>query len=351
MRSPPWIPPLAAALAALLLALASPAEAEPRNVLVEVFGAPECLPCVQARAAAVTVAAENGSAVTWTEYHVSTTSPLGGPGPDARALEYGSPSLPTVLVDGMVVAPTGAGLESDLRAAVAAALAVPSPLTLDALFFFDPDSRIGSVIVDVTATEDIVDSSHGEIRAVVVEHPAAWCCGANNESVWPRAARILLAPIPLGVMTAGERQARQVDFEFDASWNADALAGLAFVQRVSDRSVLQAVEGERAVSLPPLPPLPNDPDLATLFPTRPNPAPGAAALEFFLPQRDWARLRILDVRGALVRELTNGPRTAGRHPFQWDGADWRGQPRATGVYFVVLETSTVRKTTRLTLLR
>lgn len=348
-RSP--LRPRAARFAALLLALASPAGAEPRTALIEVFGAPECAPCAEARAAAVTVAAEAGSTATWTEYHVATPSPLGGPAQDARALQYGSPALPGVFVDGMAVAPTAAGLEADLRAAVAAARTVPAPLTLDALFFFDPDSRIGSVIVDVTAVEDIADASHGEIRVVIVENPADWCCGAGGESSWPRVARLLLAPIPLGVMSAGERQARQVDFDLDAAWNPDALTGLALVQRVSDRSVLQAVEGRDAGTLPPLPPLPNNPGVITLFPAVPNPAQGLARLEFFLPEPAWAQLRILDVRGALVRELTDGPRTAGRHPFAWDGTDWRGERRAAGVYFVVLETSTVRKSRRLTLLR
>jgi hypothetical protein len=342
--------PCAILIAALAGAI-PPSAAEPRTALIEVFGSPECAPCAEARAAAATIAAENGAAVTWTEYPVATASPLGGADADARFVQYGSPSLPAVFVDGMTVALTGAGPEADLRAAVAAARALPSPLELDALFFFEPESRIGSVIVDVTAQEAIDDVTHWEILPVVVEDPAQWCCGAGGESSWPRVARMRIPPVPLGVASPGERQARQVDFQFDAAWSAGDLTGLALVQRVSDRTVMQAVEGRLAGTLPPLPPLPNDPDSTSLLPPRPNPALGAATLEFFLPEPGWAQLRILDVRGALVRELTAGPRTAGRHPFFWDGTDWRGRPRATGVYLVVLETSTVRTTRRLVLLR
>jgi len=347
----PRLPASLAAAFAALLALALPAGAQPRTALIEVFGSPECLPCAQARFAAATVSDENDSLATWTEYHVGTSSPLGGLGQDIRLQSYGSPPIPTVFVDGMPVVPSGSGLVQDVRDAVAAALTSPPPLEMTAQFFFDPDSRIGSVIVDVTATQDIPVASHHDIRVVVLEDPVDWCCGAMNAAEWPRVARLLLEPIRLVAMTAGERQAHQVDFDLDPSWNADNLGGLAFVQRISDRAVVQAAEGSNAGTLPPLPPRPSDPERITLFPTAPNPTAGIARLEFFLPEPAWTQIRILDVRGALVRELTQGQRTAGRHPLSWDGRDAQGRRQAAGIYFVVLETSTVRKTRRLTLLR
>jgi hypothetical protein len=344
------LPAALAAILAALLAPASPAGASPRTALIEVFGAPDCLPCLQARAAAATVAAENDSLVTWTEYHVGTASPLGGLAQDIRAQSYGSPSLPAIFVDGTPLIPSGAGLEKDLRNAVTASLAAPAPLELKATFAFEPISGLGSVLFDLTATENIPEVSHDDIRVVILEDPMDWCCGVNNESVWPRVARLLLAPIPLAAMNSGDQQSSEVFFDLDPSWNPDNLHGLVFVQRISDRAVLQAVEGRNAGTLPPLPPTPDDPDVITLFPNRPNPARGFVRVEFFLPHPAWAKVRILDVHGALVRQLTEGQRTAGSHPLNWDGTDARGRRQGAGVYFVVLETSTVRKTKRLTLL-
>lgn len=342
----------AAFLAALPLALAAaPATAASRSALIELFGAPECAACAEARAAAAAIAAENPGRVTWTEYVVQTASPLGGAGSDSRALQYGSPSLPALFVDGMAVVPTGAGLESDLRDAVAAALAVAAPLELAAQLFFAPESHLGSVIVDVTATEDIAEPTHAEVRVVIVEDPADWCCGPAGETSWPRVSRLPMNPLPLGVELAGDRFSQQVYFDLDPEWNEDRLAGLVFVQRASDRSVLQAAEGKDAGTLPPLPIVPDDPDRVTLFPCRPNPAPGLTRIPFYLPEGDYAQLRILDVRGALVRELTAGQRAEGQHLLLWDGTDSQGRRRAPGMYLAVLETSTVRTTQRVVLLR
>jgi flagellar hook assembly protein FlgD len=45
-------------------------------------------------------------------------------------------------------------------------------------------------------------------------------------------------------------------------------------------------------------------------------------------------VRIYDVSGRLVRELHEGPLTAGAHRFRWDGRDAKGRGLAGGVYFL-----------------
>jgi len=62
-------------------------------------------------------------------------------------------------------------------------------------------------------------------------------------------------------------------------------------------------------------------------------------------------LRIFDVRGALVKTLTDENLTAGRTPIRWDGRDDRGRAVASGIYFVHYESKGVRMTRRAVLLK
>lgn len=70
---------------------------------------------------------------------------------------------------------------------------------------------------------------------------------------------------------------------------------------------------------------------------KPNPAHGATALQYSLPQTGTVRLAVYGLRGELVRTLVNGALEAGRHTVTWDGRDERGHVSASGAYFVRLE--------------
>lgn len=338
--------------AALLLALAAGrAAAEPRTALIEVFGAPEDSASVAAFDAAAGVAGENSDRISWTQYDVQTASPLGTPSSTDRFTEYGAPRIPIAFVDGEPVIPTGAGIEADVRSYVATSLANPAPLKLDGLFFFDPISNIGSVIVDVAATGSLPEATHDEIRILILEDPVIWCCGPGNEQTWPRVARLTLDPVPLGVAVPGDRFTQQIDFDFDPSWNADHLTGMVIVQRASDHSVIQTAEGRNAGTLPPIPDIPDDPGGTTLFPCRPNPALDYTRISFYVPEREFAKVLVMDVRGAQIRELSAETWNQGDHLLTWDALDSKGRRPASGVYLIVLETARVRTTQRVVLLR
>ncbi|HEV8481800.1 MAG TPA: kelch repeat-containing protein [Candidatus Eisenbacteria bacterium] len=74
---------------------------------------------------------------------------------------------------------------------------------------------------------------------------------------------------------------------------------------------------------------------ARVLPVIPNPSRSAMKLFFEAPQTVAARIAVFAPNGRLVRELWNGPATAGQHQAEWDGADAQGTPVAAGVYFYV----------------
>ncbi len=81
-----------------------------------------------------------------------------------------------------------------------------------------------------------------------------------------------------------------------------------------------------------------DPSRVVMAAASPNPSAGPSALTFSLPARTTASLRLYDVRGALVRELQDGPLEAGIHRRAWDGRAADGAPAGPGVYFAELRT-------------
>lgn len=85
-----------------------------------------------------------------------------------------------------------------------------------------------------------------------------------------------------------------------------------------------------------------NPDLAfALHAPRPNPASlsrGAVEIAFSLPKGGAAQVRLYDIRGRLVKTLTDGTEFApGRHTVQWDGRDAGGGKVGSGIYFVQLK--------------
>jgi hypothetical protein len=84
---------------------------------------------------------------------------------------------------------------------------------------------------------------------------------------------------------------------------------------------------------------------------RPNPARGNASLGFSLPASGRVRLEIVDVRGRLVRLITDDWSDAGPREFVWDGRDQAHRTTAAGVYFVRLVDGNRVETRKLTRLR
>jgi hypothetical protein len=77
------------------------------------------------------------------------------------------------------------------------------------------------------------------------------------------------------------------------------------------------------------------------LPVTPNPSTGPTAFHFYLPEgaalAAAPRLRIYDVRGRLVREISLAAALSGPNGAAWDGLDRDGRAAHTGMYVARLE--------------
>jgi hypothetical protein len=115
----------------------------------------------------------------------------------------------------------------------------------------------------------------------------------------------------------------------------DAASAKAFNSRQAisalNRPLLTVYYTEAPTGTAPLSPA------ARLFPVHPNPFNPAATIRYSVPAATRVRLAVYDVRGRLLRVLTDGMVTAGTHESVWRGEDVRGTRVASGVYLVRLE--------------
>jgi hypothetical protein len=93
------------------------------------------------------------------------------------------------------------------------------------------------------------------------------------------------------------------------------------------------------------------PRVAVLYQNYPNPFNPSTSIEFSLPARERVSLKVFDVSGRLVRTLVDGPLSDGIHRYTWDGHNERGASVASGVYFYVLRSESIRQSRKAVLLR
>ncbi|HER43603.1 MAG TPA: T9SS type A sorting domain-containing protein [Candidatus Eisenbacteria bacterium] len=93
------------------------------------------------------------------------------------------------------------------------------------------------------------------------------------------------------------------------------------------------------------------PRVAVLYQNYPNPFNPSTSIEFSLPARERVSLKVFDVSGRLVRTLVDGPLPDGNHRYAWDGRNERGAAVASGVYFYVLRSESIRQARKAVLLR
>jgi hypothetical protein len=83
----------------------------------------------------------------------------------------------------------------------------------------------------------------------------------------------------------------------------------------------------------------------------PNPFNPSTTIRYELPSASLIELAVYDVQGRLVRTLASGPAAAGPHQTAWNGRDQRGNPVASGVYYLRLAASGETMTRKMVLLK
>ena len=91
--------------------------------------------------------------------------------------------------------------------------------------------------------------------------------------------------------------------------------------------------------------------LARLGQNHPNPFNPTTEIEFSVPERASASLRVYDTSGQLVATLVEGTVDAGTTRVEWNGLDWRGRAAASGVYFYRLVIPGATETRKMVLLK
>jgi DNA-binding beta-propeller fold protein YncE len=163
--------------------------------------------------------------------------------------------------------------------------------------------------------------------------PAGWESGGYFES----RGGVVMSPGPgsldgavLGARAPGlAGDGSFATFRFRALRDGDPGLAIRFVAaRNAANASLPVVEG--GVHGPALP------AVTRLLPPRPNPFGAALEIGFSLARPGPIDLAVFAVDGRRVRTLARGAREAGEYRLSWDGRDERGEPAATGVYYVRL---------------
>jgi hypothetical protein len=76
---------------------------------------------------------------------------------------------------------------------------------------------------------------------------------------------------------------------------------------------------------------------ASVISSSPNPFNGSTTISYSIEERTDIALTVLDIRGALVRTLTEEMNAPGLHSIGWDGTNDAGTPVASGTYVVRLQ--------------
>jgi hypothetical protein len=83
----------------------------------------------------------------------------------------------------------------------------------------------------------------------------------------------------------------------------------------------------------------------------PNPFNPQTSIRYTVPSRGTVAVRIYDARGALVRTLFDGDRSAGAYSIEWNGRADNGDAVASGVYFVRIEQNGATRTKKMVMLK
>jgi peroxiredoxin len=83
----------------------------------------------------------------------------------------------------------------------------------------------------------------------------------------------------------------------------------------------------------------------------PNPFNRNTTINFQIPEPDFVRLTIHNIRGQLVQELMNKSLDAGKYHVQWDGTEATGANVPSGIYYYHLNTGSNQQIRKMTYIK
>lgn len=83
----------------------------------------------------------------------------------------------------------------------------------------------------------------------------------------------------------------------------------------------------------------------------PNPFNAQTTISYSVPESGWVDMKIIDIRGRIVRQLIQGIRPAGHAAVVWDGMTDGYRPAATGLYLCILNCHHHTSTLKMQLIR
>lgn len=88
-----------------------------------------------------------------------------------------------------------------------------------------------------------------------------------------------------------------------------------------------------------------------LRPAQPSPASSATAIRYSLPRSAKVSLSVLNMLGQHVATLASGVQTAGEHQVRWSLRNDAGAPAPNGIYFIRLESGSLKDTRKMIVVR
>jgi hypothetical protein len=88
-----------------------------------------------------------------------------------------------------------------------------------------------------------------------------------------------------------------------------------------------------------------------LLPAWPNPMRDRTRIAMMIVQSGWARVRVYNIAGQLVKELYQGQLPGGRHEFEWDARDGNGARVSNGLYLARAESGGTAVTGKIMVVR
>ncbi|MFN8177264.1 MAG: FlgD immunoglobulin-like domain containing protein [bacterium] len=132
---------------------------------------------------------------------------------------------------------------SDFRPRVDAAYAVPSKLIISAQLDLNSSTMLATVTTDVTVApgETIGTPSACKVRAALTEDNIVRCCEPHTGHLtWNYISRAMVFEVPLTDSLSGQTQHIVQTFPIDPSWNIRNLHAAVWVQRDTNKNILQA---------------------------------------------------------------------------------------------------------------